>query len=73
MLGETVEVDLVKPGKDEGQAVGYLEDGSMVVVSGGKPLIGQHVSVEVVSVLPTGGGKMVFAKLISVPHRGNAA
>ena len=73
MLGETIEVDLVKPGKDEGQAVGYLEDGSMVVVSGGKPLIGQHVSVEVVSVLPTGGGKMVFAKLISVPHRGNAA
>jgi uncharacterized protein YacL len=63
MLGEVIEVDLVKPGKDEGQAVGYLEDGSMVVVSGGKSLIGQHVSVEVASVLPTGGGKMVFARI----------
>ncbi len=68
MLGETVDVDLVKPGKDEGQAVGYLEDGSMVVVNGGRPLIGQHVTAEVVSVLPTGGGKMVFARLVSVAH-----
>jgi uncharacterized protein YacL len=65
MLGETVEVELVKPGKDEGQAVGYLDDGSMVVVAAGRPLIGQRVSAEIVSVLPTGGGKMVFAKLVS--------
>ena len=71
MLGETLEVDLVKPGKDEGQAVGYLEDGSMVVVNGGRPLIGQHVSAEVASVLPTAGGKMVFAKLISVTTKGS--
>jgi uncharacterized protein YacL len=69
MIGEMLEVDLVKPGKDEGQAVGYLEDGSMVVVSGAKALIGQHVSAEVVSVLPTGGGKMVFARLSSVANR----
>jgi len=65
MLGETVEVELMKPGKDEGQAVGYLEDGSMVVVAAGRPLIGQRVSAEIVSVLPTGGGKMVFARLVS--------
>ncbi len=65
MLGETVEVELVKPGKDEGQAVGYLEDGSMVVVAAGRPLIGHRVSAEIVSVLPTGGGKMVFARLVS--------
>jgi uncharacterized protein YacL len=64
MLGEALEVDLLKPGKDEGQAVGYLEDGSMVVVNGAKALVGQRVSAEVISVLPTGGGKMVFAKLI---------
>jgi uncharacterized protein YacL len=62
-LGESVEVELVKPGKDEGQAVGYLEDGSMVVVAAGRPLIGQRVTAEIVSVLPTGGGKMVFARL----------
>jgi uncharacterized protein YacL len=65
VLGETVEVDLVKPGKDEGQAIGYLDDGSMVVVAAGRPLIGQRVSAEIVSVLPTAGGKMIFARLLS--------
>lgn len=65
MIGETLEVELVKPGKDEGQAVGYLEDGSMVVVASSRALIGQRVSAEIVSVLPTGGGKMVFARLVS--------
>ena len=69
ILGETIEVDLVKPGKDEGQAVGYLDDGCMVVVSDARNLIGQRVSAEIVSVLPTGGGKMVFAKLVSAAHR----
>lgn len=64
-LGETIEVDLVKPGKDEGQGVGYLDDGSMVVVASGRPLIGQRVSAEIVSVLPSAGGKMVFARLVS--------
>lgn len=63
-LGQTVDVELVKPGKDEGQAVGYLEDGSMVVVAAGRGFIGQRVNAEIVSVLPTAGGKMVFAKLI---------
>ena len=65
MLGETVEVDLVKPGKDEGQAVGFLEDGSMVVVNASRAFIGRRVTAEIVSVLPTGGGKMVFAKLLT--------
>lgn len=63
MVGEPIEVDLVKPGKDEGQAIGYLEDGSMVVINDGRPLIGQRVNAEVVSVLPTGGGKMIFARV----------
>lgn len=63
MLGESVDVELVKPGKDEGQAVGYLEDGSMVVVAAGRSMVGQRVTAEVVSVLPTAGGKMVFARL----------
>jgi uncharacterized protein YacL len=64
MLGERLEVDLVKPGKEEGQAVGYLEDGSMVVVNGGRGLIGQRVQAEIISVLPTAGGKMVFARKV---------
>lgn len=63
VVGESVEVELVKPGKEEGQALAYLEDGSMVVVSHSRHLLGQRVSVEVTSVLPSAGGKMVFARL----------
>lgn len=65
MIGEMIEVELVKPGRDEGQAVGYLEDGSMVVVSAARALIGQRVAVEITSVLPSGGGKMVFARVVA--------
>src|SRR5688572_22219322 len=63
MLGEQVEVDLMKAGKEEDQAVGFLEDGSMIVVNAARKLIGQRVQAEVVSVLPTAGGKMIFARL----------
>ncbi len=62
-LGETIEVDLVKAGREEGQAIGYLEDGSMVVVADARASVGKKVTVEVVSVLPSAGGKMVFARL----------
>jgi uncharacterized protein YacL len=65
MLGERLEVELVKAGKEEGQAVGYLEDGSMVVVNGARPLIGRQVQAEIISVLPTAGGKMVFARHVA--------
>ena len=64
MLGERLEVELMKPGKEEGQAVGYLEDGSMVVVTGARAHIGHAVQVEISSVLPTAGGKMIFARLV---------
>jgi uncharacterized protein YacL len=62
MLGERLEVDLVKPGKEEGQAVGFLEDGSMVVVNAARHHIGRRVQAEIISVLPTAGGKMIFAR-----------
>jgi len=65
VLGERLEVELVKPGKDEGQAVGYLEDGSMVVVSNARQFVGRLVQVEIASVLPSAGGKMIFARLVS--------
>jgi uncharacterized protein YacL len=67
MLGEKLEVDLVKSGKEEGQAVGFLEDGSMVVVNGGRPLIGRRVEAEIISILPTAGGKIVFARHVVSP------
>lgn len=61
-LGEIFNIELVKPGKEHSQAVGYLADGSMVVVEGGRPYLNQWVRAEVTSVLPTAGGKMVFAR-----------
>jgi uncharacterized protein YacL len=63
MLGEQVEVELVKPGKEEGQAVGFMPDGSMVVVTGGRAHLGRRVTAEIVSVIPSAGGKMVFARM----------
>ena len=63
IVGEQFEVELVKPGKEEGQAIGFLEDGSMVVVQNARTLVGKRVTVEISSVLPSAGGKMVFARL----------
>lgn len=63
VAGEMIEVELIKPGKEDGQAIGYLEDGSMVVVNDGRGHIGGMVIVEIISVLPSSAGKMVFARL----------
>lgn len=63
--GETVDIKLVQAGQESRQAVGYLDDGTMVVVDDAKALIGQTVSTEVTRVLQTTAGKMMFAKLVS--------
>ena len=55
-------VQVVKDGKESGQGVGYLDDGTMIVVDGGKKYIGQTISVVVTSVLQTAAGRMIFAK-----------
>ena len=60
--GEAIEVRLVKEGKEANQAVGYLEDGTMIVVDNARKLIGQTVQVNVTSVLQTSAGRMIFAK-----------
>jgi uncharacterized protein YacL len=65
IVGERLEVELVKPGKEEGQAVGFNEDGSMVVVNAARGFIGRRVQAEIISVLPTAGGKMIFARHVS--------
>ena len=64
-VGETFEVELVKSGKEPGQAVGYLSNGSMVVVNDGEPLIGSVTLVETMSIIPSGGGKMIFSRITS--------
>ncbi len=62
-VGETIEVEIVKPGKEEGQGVGYLPEGSMVVVNDGRAYVGRRVVAEIISVLPSAGGKIVFARV----------
>lgn len=62
MPGETFEVRLVKDGKESNQAVGYLEDGTMVVVDNGRRYLGTSVKVSVTSVLQTASGRMIFAR-----------
>ena len=60
--GEEMELFLVKEGKENNQAVAYLDDGTMIVVEEGKRFIGQNVTVIVTSVLQTAAGRMIFAK-----------
>ena len=61
--GEEMQLFLVKEGKEQGQAVGYLDDGTMIVVEDGKSKIGDTVTVNVTSVLQTAAGRMIFARL----------
>jgi uncharacterized protein YacL len=60
--GETIEVRIQKAGEEHGQGIGYLEDGTMVVIEGGRERIGQAVIAVVTSVLQTSAGRMVFGK-----------
>jgi uncharacterized protein YacL len=62
-VGSRFEVELIREGKEASQAVGYLRDGSMVVVNHGRSRIGETVEVEITSVIPSAGGKMVFAEI----------
>jgi len=61
--GEDMKVKLLKEGKEHNQAIGYLDDGTMIVVEDARRLIGQEVRVVVTSVLQTQAGRMIFAKL----------
>ncbi len=60
--GEYLHLRVVREGKEKGQGVGYLNDGTMVVVNHGQSLIGQQVEVQVQSLLQTGAGVIVFAE-----------
>ena len=61
--GEELEIRLLKEGKEANQAIGYLEDGTMVVVSDGRRALGQTAKVYVTSALQTQAGRMIFAKM----------
>jgi uncharacterized protein YacL len=60
--GEHIEVRLVKAGEEPGQGIGYLDDGTMVVVESGREHLGTSVAVAVTSVLQTSAGRMVFGR-----------
>lgn len=61
--GETMYVQIIKEGQEQGQGIAYLDDGTMIVIENGKDLIGQAKEVIVTSVLQTNAGKMIFAKV----------
>jgi uncharacterized protein YacL len=64
--GENLEVRIVKHGEESGQGVGYLDDGTMIVVEGGREHINKNVRIAVTSVLQTSAGRMIFGRCESV-------
>jgi uncharacterized protein YacL len=60
--GEEIHVQVIKDGKEHGQGVAYLDDGTMIVIEGGREFIGDEIDVLVTSVLQTSAGRMIFAK-----------
>lgn len=71
--GEVLNVKIVKQGDQVGQGVGYLEDGTMVVVEQGRSVIGQEVAITVTSVHQTPAGRMIFGRLGTAPGTGEHA
>jgi uncharacterized protein YacL len=61
--GESIEVNVIQEGKETGQGVGYLDDGTMVVVEDGRSHLNRKINVTVTKVLQTAAGRMIFARL----------
>ncbi len=61
--GETLHIHIIKEGKENSQGIGYLDDGTMVVVEDGRSKIGETLDVIVTSILQTTAGRMIFTKL----------
>ena len=63
MPGEDMRVHVIREGKEPGQGVGCLEDGTMVMVENGRRCVGDTVAVEVTTVLQTSAGRMIFSRV----------
>ena len=63
LQGESIAIVIVQEGKEPGQGIGFLDDGTMIVVEGGRRHINQEIEVSVTRVLQTAAGKMIFAQL----------
>ena len=71
--GETMQVKIMRPGEESNQGVGYLEDGTMVVVEGANDKIGQAIQFTVTSALQTSAGRMIFGKMEDMSPAGQTA
>ena len=60
--GDGMRIRVTKPGKEAGQGVGYIDDGTMVVIQDGRSWVGTEIDIEVTSVLQTSAGRMIFAR-----------
>jgi uncharacterized protein YacL len=67
--GEQMSIKILKEGKEYGQGIGYLDDGTMVVVDEARKLLGRQIDVVVTSVLQTTSGRMIFGKLKELADR----
>ncbi|MCD4783919.1 MAG: TRAM domain-containing protein [Candidatus Eremiobacteraeota bacterium] len=67
--GEEMEVKIIREGKESGQGVGYLDDGTMIVVEDGKRHIGEKINATVTSVIQTVAGKMIFSRARNNPPK----
>jgi len=61
--GEVLNINIFQEGKEMGQGVGYMDDGTMVVVENGKDYIGEYMDVHITKVLQTAAGRMIFARV----------
>jgi uncharacterized protein YacL len=61
--GELLRINIIQEGKESGQGVGYMDDGTMVVVENGKDYIGEYMDVNITKVLQTAAGRMIFARV----------
>jgi uncharacterized protein YacL len=69
--GEIMRINVIQEGKEHGQGVGYMDDGTMVVVENGKDYIGEYKEVGVTKVLQTAAGRMIFARVGEDEGNGN--
>ncbi|MBT7990713.1 MAG: TRAM domain-containing protein, partial [Anaerolineae bacterium] len=65
--GEILRINVIQEGKERDQGVGYMEDGTMVVVENGQEEIGEYADVTVTKVLQTAAGRMIFARIPTTP------
>ena len=70
VAGEELNVQVVREGKEPGQGVSFLDDGTMIVIEGGKRLVGERIPVVVTTVLQTSAGRMIFARLKEAEEKG---